>query len=163
MTLYEFIVKAIESETIIVGIGTANKLFIDLDNKEVRKKNKYLIREGVIQMETILLETGEEFVIGKNNIFPTDIRWETILEHLYHRYKYSCPSSMKDNVFKALTSDEMTDEELENGANRWNSLLALKLAIVLGNISGVIKWENPKHWFWISKNEPDLILYRKWF
>lgn len=163
MTLYEFLSNAIDMESTILNFGSIEKAILDMGNKDIRRKENYLVRDGVLQVENISTCSGQEFQIKEDNIFPDVKDWKKMVEELYRTYKFSKPSSIKDSSFKALSADEMTDKQLDVGENRLKALQKLKLAIILGNVSGVMKWNNPNHWFWISKNEPDLILYRKWF
>jgi hypothetical protein len=88
------------------------------------------------------------------------------LEKLYKIYKYSYPSETeskrKRSYFKALTAEEMTDEELINGNDRYLARIMLEGFIFLAVVSGELKWKGEwGSWYYQGKDK-DLIVLRKW-
>ena len=90
------------------------------------------------------------------------------IEALYARYKYSLPSERSDNkrrkYFKALSADELTDEQLITGLPREVTQYALEAFVLCATIKGVLVWGEELHdkWFWQSKADPDLVILKSW-
>ena len=68
----------------------------------------------------------------------------------------------KRNYFKALTADEMTDEEMVTGMDRTVARAALESFVLISSLNGDLKW-NPKRgsWYYQGKDK-DFILLKKW-
>ena len=52
--------------------------------------------------------------------------------------------------------------ELEENMPRSQARIELEGFILLAASVGLISWDNPKHFFWRSQNDPDCIVYRDW-
>lgn len=93
----------------------------------------------------------------------------TEIERLYQVYKHSVPSenTRDSRYFKALPLEELSDEDLKTNTDRKTAKEALEICILLSVITRSIEWQSlapdQNHWFWQSKNDPDLILLRDWF
>lgn len=86
------------------------------------------------------------------------------IERLYAQYKRSVPTRQEPlsrGAFKALSSDQLSMEELEHNMSRLEARLRLESFICLGACAGLIPWHIPKHFFWQGK-DPDCIIYRHW-
>ena len=91
-----------------------------------------------------------------------------IIEELYKNYKYSTPSEKSErykqrNYFKALSPDEMTDEELVNGEDRNVAQAKLEGFILCASLAGYLTWDEKKmgKWFYQGKDK-DLVILREW-
>ena len=88
----------------------------------------------------------------------------SVVEKLYELYKRSVPDKeMKYTYFKALSKEELTDYDLVFGLERYVIKSILEGYVCLAIASGILKWEDETKWFWQSKNDPDLIVLKKWF
>ena len=91
-----------------------------------------------------------------------------IIEKLYFDYKYSTPSKYSEKnkqkyYFKALSPDEMTDEQLFKGENRELCRAKLEGFVLLSSLAGYLVWDEQKmgKWFYQGKDK-DLIILREW-
>ena len=90
------------------------------------------------------------------------------IEKLYKTYKYSLPSERSDNkrrkYFKALSADELTDEQMMFGMNREVAQFTLEAFILCMILSGDFVWDEELHgkWFYQCPSDPDLIILRSW-
>lgn len=86
---------------------------------------------------------------------------EKLLE-LFRNYKYSVPSAKADSkYFFALDESHLSTKQLAENENRYIARAKLEL-FVLGLIINQ-KWDFGDKWYWQSKEEPKLILFKKWF
>lgn len=86
------------------------------------------------------------------------------IERLYAQFKRSVPNKhekLNKGCFKALSSDALTMEELENNMPRSEARIRLEAFICLAASAGLIPWRIPRHFFWQGK-DPDCIVYRNW-
>lgn len=87
---------------------------------------------------------------------------------LYRIYKYSLPSERSDakrkKYFKALSVDELTDEELIVGMPREKAKYMLEAFILCMIIDGYFVWNEELHgkWFYQCPSDPDLVILRSW-
>ena len=91
-----------------------------------------------------------------------------VVRDLYHTYKYSLPSERSDRkrrkYFKALSFDELTDEQLIRGVRREVAQYALEAFILCAILNGDFVWDEGRHgkWFYQHPSEPDLVILRNW-
>lgn len=91
-----------------------------------------------------------------------------IIDELYDNFKYSLPSERSDSkrksYFKALSVDELTDEQMVVGERREIAQAKLEGFILCAILTGKLTWNEPTmgKWFYQSKNDPDLVLLRNW-
>lgn len=97
---------------------------------------------------------------------PTNMVIE-MLNKFYLDYKYSYPSERSERnadryYFRALSADEMTDEEMIVGADRETARAKLELFVLLMAMSGSLKslFTNDKQWFWKGNN--GLVIMKGW-
>lgn len=87
---------------------------------------------------------------------------------LYRIYKYSLPSERSDakrkKYFKALSVDELTDEELIVGMQREKAQYMLEAFILCMIVDGYFVWDEEimGKWFYQCPSDPDLIILRSW-
>lgn len=137
-------------------------MYNDLIQKVARgsKYNINLVQKTLsIDRSTVVLEGNliDENDVG--NVNPWDI-----LETLYSSYKRSVPSAHHNKnkpYFKAVSAEELSDDELAFNEPRILAQFKLELFVLLGGLSGMLKIENDKHWFW-QGNDKELICLREW-
>ena len=87
---------------------------------------------------------------------------------LYRNYKYSLPSERSDNkrrkYFKALSVDELTDEQMMFGMTRDKAQFALEAFVLCTILSRDFVWDEELmgKWFYQCPSDPDLIILRSW-
>ena len=91
-----------------------------------------------------------------------------MIAELYRIYKYSLPSERSDakrkKYFKALSVDELTDEELIVGMPREKAQYMLEAFILCMIVDGYFVWneETMGKWFYQCPFDPDLIILKSW-
>ncbi len=91
-----------------------------------------------------------------------------VVRRLYVAYKYSLPSERSDKkrkkYFKALSIEELTDEQLIYGARREVAQYKLEAFILCAIIKGDFVWDEEIHgkWFYQDTLEPDLVILKSW-
>ena len=118
-------------------------LSFDFENKTIKKGKEILFEP---HMET-QLECNED-------------PWET-LQKLYDNFVNSVPHKEKTKWhFKGKRVDELSYEQFMNNEDRIKAGYRLEAFIIMASVSGLLIWNNPKHWFW--KGKRGLIIYRDW-
>jgi hypothetical protein len=91
-----------------------------------------------------------------------------MIAELYRIYKYSLPSERSDakrkKYFKALSINELTDEELIVGMPREKAQYMLEAFILCMIVDGHFVWNEELHgkWFYQCPSDQDLIILRSW-
>lgn len=152
MTIYEHILET------CAGFSRGDKPFqpiiINLDRRYITIGNHVLVRNGKMTTDPAPFDGFIRF--------DGDPYQE--IELLYQQYKRSVPSrqeSLSKGPFKALSSDCLTMQELENNLPRFEARIRLEAFICLGACEGIIPWRVPTHFFW-QGSDPDCIIYRDW-
>lgn len=136
-------------------VDSGETFHIDFQKRNMKVGKNYLIKNGEYDSERILgFEWQESDVLR-------------MIEELYSNYKYSLPSERSDSkrkkYFKALSFSEMTDRQLMIAPRREGTQARLEGFILCAIISGKFKWtEDMGKWFWVSKNDGDLVILRSW-
>lgn len=131
-----------------------------------------------IDFEKRTMKIGRDKVIDKGKydtsqvLYDEEIYSPQVLLHmvreLYRTYKYSLPSERSDNkhkkYFKALSIEELTDEQLMCTERREIALYALEAFILCAILNGDFVWDEEIHgkWFYQRPSEPDLVILREW-
>lgn len=128
-----------------------------------------------INFEKRSLKVGKDWLIkngetAKGNIicsFRPIVPVMEQIEYLYKNYKYSMPSERSDNkrkcYFKALSAEELTDEQLVCGENREVARAILEGFILCMILKGELVWNSEwGNWFYQSKTDKDLVILRSW-
>lgn len=142
-------------EELLLRTEQGEKFHIDFEKRNMKVGKDWLIKNGEC-------ETGR-ILYGRT---PVAIKEE--IEWLYKDYKYSCPSERSDSkrkgYFKALSVDELTDEQMVCGASREVTQAALEGYILCAILMNHLKWVDltEEKWFWQSKKEPSLVILRQW-
>lgn len=126
-----------------------------------------------INFQKRTLKVNDKYIICKNKTIELPSVRETdeflsILDSIYHHYKYSLPSerseSRSKNYFKALPEEELTDQQMWDGMNREMARFLIEM-LCLSQILHGWQWDEEKmgKWFYQSKKDKDLVLLRQWF
>jgi hypothetical protein len=148
-------------EELINRVSDGESFHIDFEKRNMKVGRDYLIKEGEY-------DEAKELI---NPVFKQNCS-EDILQGIlqrYRSYKISLPSERSDNkrrhYFKALSMEEITDEQLIVAERREVSQAALEGFVLCMIVSGQLVWDEEimqGKWFWQSKNDPDLVLLRSW-
>ena len=150
---------------LIDAVDNGKKFKVDLIHKSLWIDKKQIIKEGEIVNEkdksNDLISSKDLLCMGWVN--PLDENPWGWIEFLYQEFKHSSPSenSNKRSYFKALSVDELTDEELAYNIDRDFGQCLIEGYILLGSLKGWIKWDFGEHWFLQGKDK-DLIILRNW-
>lgn len=145
MTIYEELIQRVDN---------GDAFSIDFERRTMKVGKQKLIDNGEYDGTRKLIEF-DGYVL------------KTIYE-LYQNYKYSLPSERSDSkrkkYFKALSVDELTDEQMATGEKREVAKARLDGFILCMVLEGKFVWDEPTmgSWFYQSKNDPDLIILRSW-
>lgn len=146
MTIYEELLSRVEQ---------GEKFQINFEKRNMKVGKDWLVKNGECEAGRI--------IYGKN---PIVIKEE--IELLYKDFKYSCPSERSDSkrkgYFKALSVDELTDEQMIYGENRELMQARLEGFILCAILMNHLRWEDltEEKWFYQSPNDKDLIILRQW-
>lgn len=142
-------------EELIQRVYEGESFRIDFEQRTMKVGKEFLIKNGEY-------DAGRH-LIGKQTMDATDI-----IDELYTRYKYSLPSERHDgkrkHYFKTLSLDDMTDDKLFVARPREVEQARLEGFILCSVLNKTLTWDENKmgKWFWQSKNDPDLVILRKW-
>ena len=146
---------------LIERVSDGESFHIDFEKRNMKVGKNYLIKDGEFDETKTMFKLCNQC----NSI-------ETILhriEQLYKNYKYSLPSERSDNkrrrYFKALSMEEITDEQLIVAERREVSQAALEGFVLCMIVSGQLVWDEKNmngKWFWQSNDDPDLVVLRSW-
>ena len=142
---------------LIERVSEGESFHINFEKRNMKVGNDYLIKECEF-------DESKELISGHYDI-------RTILnmiEELYELYKYSLPSERSDSkrrkYFKALSVDELTDEQLIVGQPREIAQFAIEAFILCTILSGDFVWDEEimGKWFYQHPSDPDLIILKSW-
>ena len=150
---------------LIDAVDNGKKFKVDLINKSLWIDKQQIIKEGEIvheQDKSKDLISPRDVVLG--GMKPLNENTWNWIEFLYKEFKHSSPSenSNKRSYFKALSVDELTDEELAYNIDRDLGQCLIEGYILLGSLQGWIQWEFGSHWFWQSETDNDLVILKNW-
>ena len=145
---------------LVERVDNGETFHIDFEQRTMKIGKEYLIKNGEYD------ETRELFGTLYDEPYSLQAVLHMIRE-LYKNYKYSLPSERSDNkrrkYFKALSVDELTDEQLIRANKRETTQAALEGFILCSIVAGHLVWDedvmNGK-WFYQSVNDPDLVILR---
>lgn len=142
-------------EELLLRTEQGEKFHIDFEKRNMKVGKDWLIKNGECETGRILYGYRPVHVLE-------------LIEDWYEDYKYSCPSERSDSkrkgYFKALSVDELSDEEMVCGEPREYAQAKLEGFILCAILMGHLKWdeETMGKWFWQSKKEPSLVILRQW-
>ena len=135
---------------------------IDFENRTMRVGKDYLIKNG--EYDT----SRELFCRLYEEPYSIQVALHMIRE-LYRNYKYSLPSERSDSkrkkYFKALSVDELTDEQLMRARKRETTQAELEGFVLCSIIAGHLVWDEKimgGSWFYQRPSDPDLVILRSW-
>lgn len=150
MTIYDELIKR---------VSDGEKFNINFETRTMKVGNTKLIDNGKYDENRLL--------IYEYNIYSLQTLLHMIRE-LYRNYKTSIPSERSSKkrkcYFKALSADELTDEQLMCGERREVAQATLEGFILCMILNGELVWDEGimGKWFWESRSDSDLIILRKW-
>lgn len=139
-------------------VESGERFHIDFEKRTMKVGGEVIIDNGEY-------DTSKELYHGE--IYSPEVLLHMIRE-LYRNYKYSLPSERSDNkrkkYFKALSVDELTDEQLIVGQPRELAQFALEAFILCAILNGDFVWDEKimGNWFYQRPSDPDLIILRSW-
>lgn len=151
MTLYDHLIQT--CQRCAQGEIDYERITIDLNARSILLGDMLLLDHGI---PTSIAPT-QEFICFEGDPYAE-------IERLYAQFKRSVPVKMErvnKGYFKALSSDALTMEELENNLPRTEARVRLEAFICLASCAGLIPWHIPRHFFWRG-SDPDCIIYRNW-
>ena len=138
------------------------KIKVDLINKSLWVNGKQIIKEGEIHNEQ---DKSKELINLPNDLATyfgaesTNEPWD-LVEIIYDEFQKSVPGKKEvKSYFKSKSVDELTDADLAYNYDRYFASIMLEGFILLAGLKGLLKWQNPDHWFWQGSN-PNLIILR---
>ena len=143
---------------LIERVDNGETFNINFEKRTMKVGKEYLIKNGEYD------EARELF--GKLYEEPYSLQVVLhMIRELYKNYKYSLPSERSDSkrkkYFKALSVDELTDEQLIVAQKRETAQAALEGLILCFVIAGHLVWDDEVmegKWFWQSRSDEDLII-----
>lgn len=145
-------------EELITRVRQGETFYIDFKKRTMKVGKDYLIKDGEY--------SREEKTTAIRNISLNEVLQN--IEQIYKLYKYSLPSERSENkrrkYFKALSFDELKDDELFVADRREEMQAQLEGYVLISILNGNLYWdeETMGKWFWQSKKDPDLVILRDW-
>lgn len=147
---------------LIERVSNGEAFSIDFEKRNMKVGKGYLIKNGEYDTSRAL------FPALYDNPYSLHVVLHQIRE-FYRNYKYSLPSERSDGkrrkYFKALSIDELTDEQLMHAQKREETQAALEGFVLCSIIAGHLVWDEEimeGKWFYENKQDLDLILLRRW-
>lgn len=149
-------------QKLIERVSNGDTFHIDFEKRTMKVGKEYLIEPDK--------EYTSEELFGKlyDKPYSLQVVLHMIIE-LYRNYKHSLPSERSDSkrkkYFKALSVDELTDEQLMCSQKREAAQAALEGFILCSVIAGHLYWDEEimeGKWFWQSRSDSDLVILRSW-
>lgn len=147
---------------LIERVDNGEAFSIDFEKRNMKVGKGYLIKNG-------------EYDAGKGlfpKLYEEPYSLQTVLHtirDLYKNYKHSLPSerseSKRKKYFKALSVDELTDEQLMCADKRETTQASLEGFILCSIVAGHLVWDDEimkGKWFWQSETDPDLVILKSW-
>ena len=150
MTIYEELVRR---------VSDGESFYVNFEKRQMKiGKEPIVVCNGVYDVTRKLI--NDDDLSDINAILRK-------IEHLYQNYKYSLPSERNDNkrkrYFKALSINEITDNQLMVAERREVAQAKLEGFILCAILGGAFKWtEELGNWFYQSKNDQDLVILKSW-
>lgn len=165
MNLHEVLTEMCKEHIKIKKGGYADLLYFNLKTKTIKNGNTVLVEDGMIVPQTINLTDGRELVL-EDDWGETKEEFYQGVEDRYEKYYLSTPSKIDKFVrtnFIAKNLDKMSFEELmtSSSSNRNIARYELEWFVMANAVKGNISWNN-EHWYWQSRNNPKLIIYKEW-
>lgn len=157
MTVYDWI-------TAISNKAEAEHVRIDLGSKSIFYSARPIVVKDRLMTPIAVIPQDPAIVVKLDGLIAFDDDPYMEIERLYAQFKRSVPSKrdrLNKGFFKAVSSDQLSYQELESNMPRQEALLRLEGFLLLTASAGLLQWKNPNHFYW-QGSDPDLILYRDW-
>lgn len=146
--IYKYTMDAAEEE---------RKVRIEIIGRTLTVDNNVIIDKGIYRGELGL------------PVVATKVALEMI-EDAYIKYKSSMPNeetniTCRSNLFKALPSQKLSDEDLISSEYRSIARIRLELTVLIMILNKSIDWDSEQlagKWFWQSSKEKNLVLLKEW-
>lgn len=173
-TLYEILKAIVKKQAAFcefddfnrrITYGHTKSLVFDFHSQSIHSGKYYIMRQGQLMRSTIFLSDGSCYNVDPNLLIDQEERPYEIIEKLYSEYYNSIPSmeeSYASSYFKAISSKKITLEQMNKGIARTEARYALEGYILLSVVCGNLKWKNHEHFYWFSRKQKGLILFRSW-
>ena len=148
-SLYKELTEAVER---------GSSFYIDFQKRSLKVDKQWIVKDGHCGLP-------RDFLLLSDYEIDTDVL--SYIEYLYEQYKYSLPSEKSNRkyklYFKALSVDDMTDEDMVFGKRRETAQFRLEAFILFSILNGKLTWneETMGKWFWQSKTDPDLVILKQ--
>ena len=145
---------------LIEKVSNGETFHIDFEKRTMKVGKEFLIKNGEYDTSKVLFNKPEESC-------PMELILKTI-DVLYDYYKHSLPSERSDKkrrkYFKALSIDELTDEQLLFAGRREIAQAKLEGFILCMILENRFVWDDIQlgKWFYQSKDDSDLVILKKW-
>ena len=147
---------------------------MDIYNSTIEKVRNGATFKVLLESRTLVvngkkvIDNGKyEGELGIPRLLPNDMLEQ--IEHLYDQYKHSVPSERSERkrrrqYFKALSEEELDDDDMRFGLLRDETQVRLELAVLCFILNGSFVWDEQSmgKWFWQSSNDKDLVILRQW-
>lgn len=146
MIIYDELIKRVQN---------GERFSINFEKRNLKVGKNWLIKNG---------ETKEgDIICSLRPVVPVP----EMIEHYYKEYKYSMPSERSDSnrkcYFKALSAEELTDEQMVYSENREVARARLEGFILCMILKRELKWDDDwGSYFWQSERDRDLVILRSW-
>ena len=147
---------------LIERVSNGEAFSIDFEKRNMKVGKEYLIKNGEYDTSRVLFPKLYDEPYSLNAVLHQ-------IRELYRNYKYSLPSERSDSkrrkYFKALSIDELTDEQLMRAQKREETCAALEGFVLCSIVAGHLVWDDEVmqgSWFWQSRSDSDLVLLRSW-
>ena len=151
MSIYFELIKRVEN---------GDTFHIDFQKRNMKVGKDYLIKNGEYDTSKNLMDMADDIQSIDDAIAH--------IESTYPFYKYSLPSERNDGkrrkYFKALSIEELSDEQLMVAGSREVEQARLEGFILCAILCGKFQWDEEKlgKWFWQSKVDSDLVILKNW-
>lgn len=147
---------------LIERVDNGETFSIDFEKRNMKVGKDYLIKNGEYDTSRELFSKLYEEPYSLHVVLH-------MIRELYRNYKYSLPSERSDSkrrkYFKALSVDELTDEQLICADKRETACAALEGFVLCSIIAGHLVWDEDimgGKWFYQCPSDPDLVILRSW-
>ena len=139
-------------------ISNPLKIKFDLPNKKIIYNQNEIVRYDFKSKSVFISEELSRIPLINQEDIGND--WKETVKFIYDEYYNSVPSEKNIlSPFVACKEDTLSYEDMVLEQDRSTVAVKLQALIVLGVLSGLIKWEEPNKHYWY---DGDLYVYRNW-
>lgn len=165
MNLHDVLMEMAENHQRIKKGGYSDLLYFNHKTKTISNGKTLLVANGKIIPQTIKL-TDRELVLDDDWGNSND-NFYLGMESRFEKYYNSVPSKCEQfvrSIFlaKPLNKYASYEEMMNASSNRAVARYELEWFFMMNSVLGNIEWNNDKYWFWKSKSQPKLIIYKEY-